>query len=644
MSAPVLQSTPDPSPEQLPIERTHTDLAIVLLENSKKVKCDLQRPQCSRCSEGGFSCVYSTERKKPGPPRGARRNKTLTPPSEAIKISVVPPPTRRLPSPQMHPASNSNGSHRDSLVTFDTADFSAASSPFGVPLAIDHSRFPGYTLDTYEERSLLCTYFDEINPALPLFHRERFMEQYSAGVISVELIVAMAAVTARIHGSVPNWTTDCVDMCLASLLASTTSDEDLSMSRGNLCHYRLECLMAFYEFGQFPGTTSWMRVGRLTRKAHALGLNQIENPNLCSAYDTRLATEHEIEDWRYAWWCVFTLDSYVNAASGACTIVDHESINTALLRRPCEDPSPDFSFHTLPKLFLAEDLSNMWRTTQEASTQRRTSGINIGLVMAATVRDAGTLVRLRTEKGAERLMLRTARLKNDLASLKLSLPPRYLCLTRNALQSETDAEYSQRLLNVLLYHAVRQAVYMPTGLTVGSEEWTSDWAALTETSREVAMLVSHWGQHGLPRANPTVTISAFTALMVLDLFQRSEPEAQVPPGSLTQLESSLLAFLEEFGKSWYLPRLMADIFKDHHATSPTYLDLAQADAILNRLPCPLHPKYPTRHWGQPEQLDTTTFNAMDPAIIKVTFSVPNELPNVKCICNAKMRLIVLPKV
>ncbi|KAK8086465.1 hypothetical protein PG994_001439 [Apiospora phragmitis] len=559
----------------------------------KKVKCDLQRPQCSRCSEGGFSCVYSTERKKPGPPRGARRNKALTPPSDHISITtVVPAPTTRLPSPQMHPTSN--GSHRDSLVTFDAAEFSAASSPFGVPLAMDHSRFPGYTLDTYEERSL-------------------FMEQYEAGIISVELIVAMAAMTARIRGTVPSWTTDCVDMCLASLLASTTSDEDLNLSRGNLSHFRLECIMAFYEFGQFPGTTSWMRVSRLTRKAHALGLNQIENPNLCSACDTRLATEHELEDWRYAWWCVFTLDSYVNAASAACTIVDHESINTALVRRPLDGPSPEVPFHTLPKLFLAEELSNIWRTTQEVFTQRHTSGININMIMAATVRDAGTLVRLRTEKGAERLMLRTARLKNDLASLKLSLPPHYLSLTRNALQTETDAEYNQRLLNVLLYHAVRQAVYMPTGLTVGSEEWTSDWAALHETSREIAMLVRHWGQHLPPRVNPIVTISAFTALMVLNLFQKSEPDAHVPPGSLTQLESSLLLFLEEFGKSWYLPRLMADLFRDHHANSPTYLNLAQADVVLNRLPCPLHPKFPTRNWSNPEQLDTI-YNALDPAI------------------------------
>ncbi|KAK8039634.1 hypothetical protein PG993_008045 [Apiospora rasikravindrae] len=507
----------------------------------------------------------------------------------------------------------SNGSHRNSLATFDAAEFSAASSPFGVPLAMDHSRFPGYTIDTYEERSLLCTYFDEINPALPLFHRERFMEQYDTGIISLELIVAMTAVTARTTGSAPSWTTECVDMCLAALLASTSSDEDLNLSRGNLSRFRLECIMAYYEFSQYPGTTAWMRASRLTRKAHVLGLNQIENPNLCSAFDPHLSTEQDIEDWRYAWWCVFSMDSYVNAASAACTIVDHESINTALVRRPFDNSSPELSFQTLPKLFLAEELSNIWRTTQEALTQRHTSGININMIMAATVRDAGTLVRLRTEKGAERLMLRTARLKNDLASLKLSLPPRYFCLTRNALETETDAEYNQRLLNVFLFHAVRQAVYMPTGLTVGSEEWMSDWAALHETSRELAMLASNWGQQCPPRINPTVTIVAFTALMVLNLFHKSEPDAHVLPGSLTQLESSLLLFLEEFGKSWYLPRLMADLFRDHHTNSPTYLNLAEADTILNRLPCPLHPRFPTRNWSHLKQLDNT-YNAMDPAI------------------------------
>lgn len=386
------------------------------------------------------------------------------------------------------------------------------------------------------------------------------MEQYSAGFISNELVVAMVAVTARISVPVSSWPSQNVDMCLAALLASTTSDEDLNLARGSLCRYRLECLMAFYEFNQFPGTTSWMRVSRLTRKAHALGLNQIENPHLCSAYDSRMATEHEVEDWRYAWWCVFTLDSYVNAASGACTNVDIESINTALVRRPWDDSDVEFCFHALPKLFLAEDLSNIWRTTQEVFTQGGTSGFNINVVMAAVVRDTGTLVRLRTEKGPERLMLRTARLKNDLASLKLSFPSRYLYLTRNASQTETDAEYSQRLLNVLLYHAARMGADLPAGLAVGGDEWMSDWKTLHETCREIALLVSHWSQQPTARFNPIVTIAPFTALMILNLSQRSDPDASVVSSSLGQLESTLLLFLEDAGKSWYLPRHMASKF------------------------------------------------------------------------------------
>lgn len=42
---------------------------------------DLQRPCCSRCSEAGLPCTYSAERRKPGPPRGSRRQRLAASPS-----------------------------------------------------------------------------------------------------------------------------------------------------------------------------------------------------------------------------------------------------------------------------------------------------------------------------------------------------------------------------------------------------------------------------------------------------------------------------------------------------------------------------------------------------------------------------------
>lgn len=34
---------------------------------------DQRRPACSRCHEGGYSCVYSSAKKKPGPARGTHK-------------------------------------------------------------------------------------------------------------------------------------------------------------------------------------------------------------------------------------------------------------------------------------------------------------------------------------------------------------------------------------------------------------------------------------------------------------------------------------------------------------------------------------------------------------------------------------------
>jgi hypothetical protein len=56
---------------------------------SRKVKCDQRRPVCSRCHEGGYSCIYSSAKKKPGPTRGTR--KTGRRPGKPIGKAAQPP-------------------------------------------------------------------------------------------------------------------------------------------------------------------------------------------------------------------------------------------------------------------------------------------------------------------------------------------------------------------------------------------------------------------------------------------------------------------------------------------------------------------------------------------------------------------------
>jgi hypothetical protein len=58
----------------------------------KCVEGDQKRPVCSRCHEGGFVCVYSSSKKKPGPARGTRKatRRTAKSPAKA-KTSVINP-------------------------------------------------------------------------------------------------------------------------------------------------------------------------------------------------------------------------------------------------------------------------------------------------------------------------------------------------------------------------------------------------------------------------------------------------------------------------------------------------------------------------------------------------------------------------
>ncbi|KAL7907567.1 hypothetical protein GGI35DRAFT_454413 [Trichoderma velutinum] len=50
----------------------------------KKIKCDTQRPTCSRCFEHRHTCVYSYTRRRPGPARGSRRTRHA--PKETLNL------------------------------------------------------------------------------------------------------------------------------------------------------------------------------------------------------------------------------------------------------------------------------------------------------------------------------------------------------------------------------------------------------------------------------------------------------------------------------------------------------------------------------------------------------------------------------
>ncbi|KAF2964013.1 hypothetical protein GQX73_g9565 [Xylaria multiplex] len=364
---------------------------------------DLQRPDCSRCLEAGSPCTYSAERKRPGPPRGLPRQKRRN--ILAISPSIEPQFAQRDQADTFLSLDQDSLAHGPGIIPPDTIEglylsqgevggFESFSLPD--PTARDaliaevvqsNSQYPGYSLSHEQERDLLVHFFGEVHPAIPLFRIDHFLKKYDDGLAEKTLLVAIVTVAAKVLGPIGFWEPEDVEQCMKFLLETASPETASRDTHNNLDSFRLECLLAYYEFHQFPGFSSWMRISRLARRAYSVGVNQIDNPELCSAFDRTITTEDEIEDWRYLFWAIYCLDSYSNISVGTPFVVELESINTALARNPHDRA------HSLPnsvsKIFLPDDIEDIWKTAKEIVSNGVMINYNLHMVTTTVLRQAG---------------------------------------------------------------------------------------------------------------------------------------------------------------------------------------------------------------------------------------------------------------
>lgn len=405
----------------------------------------------------------------------------------------------------------------------------------------------------------LTEFFQEIHHAIPLFEKGRFLRLYDNGEIRRSLVVTITAITAKLLGPVHSWNAQDLDLCINTLLTGPQNSESVDRGQVVLENFQQECLLAYYDFHQSPGPQAWMKIAKLSRKAYAVGLHQIENPELCSAFDSGMVTDDIVESWRYIWWCVYCLDSYSNISSGAPFVIDEGSMNTALPSRPFNEDIETPWVASSSKLFLPDDTSELWNIAQEIVSHGKLVGFRLYMVVTTMIRQAGTILRIRAEKGPGCSPARVASLKRNLASLRLALPPRYLNPARNVLNTETAPDHHVRLTNVFLLHMSRMMLSLPGELSNGEEEWMKNWQQALEASEDIVQVVEQWDSRFSAHVDPAICFIVFVALVMLDLRRRSG--AGETPGSnaavLTQNERILLLFLEHFGNLWTLPKFLA---------------------------------------------------------------------------------------
>ncbi|KAI1311629.1 hypothetical protein F5Y03DRAFT_341762 [Xylaria venustula] len=579
----------------------------------KKVKCDLQRPYCSRCAEAGLPCTYSAERKKPGPPRGSRRRHTpvsstsieaqFTPDSQDFLAldsaslvngpSIVSPGTiegLRLPEGgEQFGDFNLHGSIYDSIVSI---------CPPGCP-----TTYPGYSLSHEHERDLLVHFFDEVHPAIPLFRIGSFLKKYDDGLVERNLLVTIVTVAAKVLSPISFWNSEDVELCMKFLLDTMSPETNTPITHSSLESFRLECLLAYYEFHQFPGSGSWMRISRLARRAYTVGLNQIDNPELCSAFDCTAATEDDIEDWRYVFWCIYCLDSYSNISVGTPFVVELESINTSLARYS-HDQAHGLPA-SVPKVFLPDDVEEIWKTAKEVVSNGIMINYNLHMVTTTTLRQAGYIMRMRAE--GKRLPTKTKALKSAIAALRLSLPHRYLNPTRNVLGGESCVDQSIRLTNILHLHMANLILAIPPRLEGDEVEFLQNWMESLEPCQNIVSVIEQWDNQHSPHIDPAICFIVHSALCFLEIHRWSTVDP-TPTfiASLDQGQNLLLLFLEQFSNMWAVPRYLIRQFKKAQVRyKDTRLTCAEVDHLLSRFKTPLHPKTLERSLANPTTASPT---------------------------------------
>jgi len=314
------------------------------------------------------------------------------------------------------------------------------------------------------------------------------------------------------------------------------------------------CLLAFYEFHQYPGQNAWVRIGQLTRKAYQCGLHQLDNRDQCPLFDTNPMSNDEIEEWRSLWWCIYCLDSYCNITAATPFVIELDSVKTRLVQN---SQSSDRQFASEAAIFLPAETELLWKTSKEITSHGGDFSFSIHILTTTIIREAARLSRLWKQNPSERLRSRFDALEHDLTAVRLSLPAHYFKLARNVLLNESSSEHHARLISILHLHASRILLLFPLNLQENESEWLDRWRRTLEYCEDIVLVVREWNPQQCLSVDPAVCFIISEALIMIHLHSQdlgnSEPELQT---RLQTHKDLLLLFLEQFATIWHLPRFL----------------------------------------------------------------------------------------
>ncbi|OQE35112.1 hypothetical protein PENCOP_c014G03463 [Penicillium coprophilum] len=456
------------------------------------------------------------------------------------------------------------------------------------PQTSDNGQSPAqYEISTQQEEYLLDQYFEIAQDANPIFSKANFLDKYRNSLCNEGLISVMVTITAKLIGY-KLFPEECVlNTRIDLLLGSSLLEDDIVGDSPSLDQFRKACMLALYDFHQFPGHQSWMRIGRLTRMAYRIGLDRLE-PLRAMCPDWGCLSKEDIEEWRSVWWCIYRLDSYSNLSSGTPYLIDNSFVNTSLLLDACElngESSP-------LTLYLPGDSEHLWKLLPTITSNLETRMKNIHIISISAMRQAGLVAGIRLLRPQEEIASHLVKFERHLSALCLALPHGWFNPGRNAFTNESPLDHHARLITVFHLRMARLLSSIVACSRTQDDGWMSSWQQVLETCQDIAHIAGQWNSSFCIQVDPAICFIIFTALIFLDLHMKSTGTASPELLSTIDHDKTVLRLqLDQFARIWTLPRLLSLSFAGFSESVSGPLSHRQITLILSRFEAPLHPRW-----------------------------------------------------
>jgi hypothetical protein len=406
--------------------------------------------------------------------------------------------------------------------------------------------------------SRLERFFTYVHPSLSLFDKGTFLQRHAHGLIAKDLLLTILAISSHMEGFSALWIGPSLKSCLEQLLATRSFEMDSLDDMIPLSIFQQACLLAFFEFHQYPGRKAWVRISELTRMAYQFGLHQIDNPKNCPLYINGSMTVEETEEWRRLWWCIYCLDSYCNITAGTPFVIDLETVRTALI---ADTPSPQCHSTPVSSIFLPADTAQLWEISKVVSSRPGNFHVNVHIMTTTILRKAGKLRNLWQQDPSPGVDAEFDLLDDHLSSVRLALPSRYLDVSRNVLNNEPSGEHHARLICILHLHAARALIVTPRLFEDGEERWRRHWQDNLECCEEIVSVVKQWKAQLCLSVDPAICFIISGTLMALHLHYMDivNSESFELLSRVRRQMELLQLFLGQFASIWHLPKFLIGI-------------------------------------------------------------------------------------